>query len=66
MEVPAHDLTAPYLEAFLDGPVPLQIKRDDIAGAVIAVVKNGTIVLTKGYRYADVAKKGSGAKSATP
>src|SRR4030095_14936685 len=57
MQVAAHALTAPDLEAFLDGVVPLQIKRDDIAGAVIAVVKNGTILLAKGYGYADVDNK---------
>jgi CubicO group peptidase (beta-lactamase class C family) len=57
MQVTAHALTAPDLEAFLDGVVPLQIKRDDIAGAVIAVVKNGTILLAKGYGYADVDNK---------
>lgn len=53
----AHELTATDLEAFLDGLVPLQIERDDIAGAVVAVVKDGNVLFEKGYGYADVAKK---------
>jgi CubicO group peptidase (beta-lactamase class C family) len=51
----AHALTAPDLEAFLDGLVPLQIGRADVAGAVVAVVKDGKILFAKGYGYADVA-----------
>jgi len=52
-----HELTASDLEAFLDGLVPLQIERDDIAGAVVAVVKDGNVLFEKGYGYSDVAKK---------
>ncbi len=40
-----HELTAQDLEAFLDGIVPLQLERDDIAGATIAVVKDGKLLL---------------------
>ncbi len=53
----AHELSATDLEAFLDGLVPLQIQRDDIAGAVVAVVKDGKVLFEKGYGYSDVAKK---------
>jgi len=53
----AHALTEPDLEAFLDGFMPLQIQRGDIAGAVVAVVKDGKILFAKGYGYADVAHK---------
>src|SRR5271163_3154082 len=35
----------------------LQIAQADIAGAVIAVVKDGSLVFAKGYGYADTAKK---------
>lgn len=52
-----HDLTAPDVEAFLDGILPIELKADDIAGAVVAVVKDGQIVFEKGYGYADVAAK---------
>ena len=51
------DLTAADLEVFLDGLVPATIQREDIAGLVIAVVKDGQVLLAKGYGYADVAKK---------
>lgn len=53
----AHELTASDVEAFLDGSVPLQLQRDDIAGATIAVVKDGKLLLAKGYGYADVEKR---------
>ncbi len=52
-----HELTATDLEAFLDGLVPLQIQRDDIAGVVVAVVKDGKVLFEKGYGYSDVGKK---------
>ncbi len=47
-------LTSADIEAFLDGIVPLQISRDNIAGAVVAVVKDGKVIFEKGYGYADV------------
>ncbi len=52
-----HDLTAADVEAFLDGIVPLQLDREDIAGATVAVVKDGKPLFTKGYGYADVKQK---------
>jgi CubicO group peptidase (beta-lactamase class C family) len=53
----AHELTAGDVEAFLDGLIPTELKADDIAGAVVAVVKDGQPLFAKGYGYADVAKK---------
>ena len=50
-------LTAADIESFLDGVMPLQLAREDIAGAVIAVVKDGKILFAKGYGYSDVAKR---------
>src|SRR4051794_17862715 len=52
-----HEMTAADVEAFLDGLVPLQIKQSDIAGATIAVVKDGKLLFAKGYGYADVEKQ---------
>ncbi|HEX5732101.1 MAG TPA: serine hydrolase domain-containing protein [Blastocatellia bacterium] len=52
-----HELTAPDVEAFLDGIVPLQLLQNDIAGATISVVKDGKLLFAKGYGYADVATK---------
>ena len=54
---PAHDLTPGDLEAFLDGVVPLQIAREDIAGVVITVVKDGKPFFAKGYGYSNVEKR---------
>ncbi|HEX6729839.1 MAG TPA: serine hydrolase domain-containing protein [Pyrinomonadaceae bacterium] len=52
-----HELTAADVEAFLDGIVPLQLKQDDVAGATIAVVKDGKVLFARGYGYADVKQK---------
>ncbi len=52
-----HEMTAADVEAFLDGLLPLQISRDDVAGVTVAVVKDGKLLFAKGYGYADVAKK---------
>ena len=52
-----HELTASDVEAFLDGIVPLQLEREDIAGTTIAVIKDGNILFARGYGYADVEKK---------
>ena len=52
-----HDLTKADLETFLDGLLPAQLQSRDIAGAVVAVVKDGQVLLAKGYGYADFAAK---------
>src|SRR5579862_1023982 len=50
----AKALTAPDLETFLDGLVPAELERENVAGAVISVVKDGQVLLAKGYGYSDV------------
>lgn len=55
--VGTHELTATDVESFLDGLMPAQLERDDIAGAVVAVVKDGKVLFAKGYGYADVEKR---------
>ncbi|KKC25571.1 hypothetical protein WP12_13425 [Sphingomonas sp. SRS2] len=45
------------VEPWLDGFMSLALPRSDIAGATVAIVSNGQIVLTKGYGYADVAQR---------
>lgn len=47
-------LTTEDLEAFFDGFLPIQLQRDDIAGAVVLVVKDGKVVFAKGYGFSDV------------
>ncbi len=53
----APEMTAVDVEAFLDGLVPYQLEREDIAGAVISIVKDGEVLFAGGYGYADTAKK---------
>lgn len=49
-----HALTPADLEAFFDGILPLQLERSDVAGATVLVMKDGNVLLQKGYGYADV------------
>ncbi len=51
------EMTAVDVSAFLDGIMPLQLAREDIAGAAVLVVKDGKVLFAKGYGYADVEKK---------
>jgi CubicO group peptidase (beta-lactamase class C family) len=53
----AHPLTAADLEAFFDGILPLQLERSDVAGASVLVMKDGNVLLQKGYGYADMKSK---------
>jgi len=60
--VPASTSTPPEMTqqdvaAFLDGIMPQQLAREDIAGAVISVVKDGKVIFARGYGYSDVEKK---------
>ena len=52
-----HALTAADIDAWLDGYMPYALATGDIAGAVVAVVKDGEIVSERGFGYADVATK---------
>jgi CubicO group peptidase (beta-lactamase class C family) len=54
---PPHELTVADVHAFLDGFMPMQLERENIAGAVVLVVKDGAIFFAKGYGYSDVEKK---------
>jgi CubicO group peptidase (beta-lactamase class C family) len=50
-------LTREDLEAWLDGFLPFALARGNIAGGIVVVVKDGDVLLQKGYGYADVEKK---------
>ena len=50
-------LTRADVEAWLDGFMPISLKTSDIAGAVVVVVKDGAILVQKGYGYSDVEKR---------
>ena len=45
------------LNAWLDGYMPIATGRANIPGAVVVVVKDGQILTSRGYGYADVAKR---------
>jgi CubicO group peptidase (beta-lactamase class C family) len=53
---PARALTADDAGAWLDGLMPYALSRADIAGAVVVVVKDGQVLVERGYGHADVAE----------
>lgn len=53
----APELTAADLGAFLDGYLPIEMDRADVAGATVVVVKDGQVLLARGYGYADIKTK---------
>ena len=53
----AQPLAADNVNAWLDGYMPISIGRADIPGAVVVVVKDGQILTSRGYGYADVDKR---------
>ncbi|MET0717011.1 MAG: serine hydrolase domain-containing protein [Pseudoxanthomonas sp.] len=50
-------LTRADAEAWLDGYLPYALDNGDIAGAVVVVVKDGQVLLQKGYGYSDLEKR---------
>jgi CubicO group peptidase (beta-lactamase class C family) len=50
-------LTSTDVNAWLDGYLPYALKTGDIAGAVVAVVKDGAVLTERGYGYSDVAAR---------
>ena len=54
---PADKLNAADLEAWLDGFMPYALEQTDVAGSVVVVVKDGKVLLQKGYGYSDLAKR---------
>ena len=53
-----HQLTAEDVNAWLDGKLPDALKDGDIPGAVVSVVKDGQVVTTRGYGWADTGASG--------
>lgn len=53
----APELTRADAEAWLDGYLPYALDNGDIAGAVVVVVKDGQVLLQKGYGYSDIEKR---------
>jgi CubicO group peptidase (beta-lactamase class C family) len=52
-----HELSAADVEAWLDGLLTYGLDNNDIAGAVVVVVKDGKVLFQSGYGYADVSSK---------
>ena len=53
-----HQLTTEDVNAWLDGKLPDALKNGDIPGAVVSVVKDGQVVTTRGYGWADTGISG--------
>ena len=49
-------LTTEDANAWLDGFMPYALQTGDIAGAVVAIVKDGNVLTERGYGYSDVEK----------
>jgi CubicO group peptidase (beta-lactamase class C family) len=45
------------LEAFMDGVIEAQLEAYHLAGATVAVVKDGAVFFAKGYGYADIKER---------
>ena len=52
-----HELTKADLDAWLDGYVPYALHTADIPGMVVTVVKDGKILIARGFGYADIEKR---------
>ena len=50
-------LTKADVDAWLDGYAPYALRSGDVAGMVITVVKDGQLLTSRGYGYADVEKR---------
>ena len=50
-------MSAADAEIWLDGYFPYALHTGDIAGAVVVIVKDGQVLLEKGYGYADIDKR---------
>jgi CubicO group peptidase (beta-lactamase class C family) len=59
VSTPAADrpLTAEDMEPWLDGYMPYALHSADIAGAVVTVVKDGQVLVARGYGWADIAHR---------
>ncbi len=53
----AQPLSAADLNTFLDGYLPRELQRSGIAGAAVAVVKDGQLLTARGYGFADAERR---------
>lgn len=52
-----HSLDRADVDAWLDGFMPYALRSGDIAGAVVAVVKDGQVLTQRGFGYSDVSRQ---------
>jgi CubicO group peptidase (beta-lactamase class C family) len=57
--LPDRALESRELEIFLDGMMAAQFSAHKLAGAAVVVVKDGAVLLSKGYGYADLERRTS-------
>ncbi|RAO75014.1 serine hydrolase domain-containing protein [Dyella jiangningensis] len=50
-------MTEADVGSFFDGLMPFALRRSDIAGGVVVVVKDGQLLFARGYGYADLATR---------
>lgn len=50
-------MTSTDVGAFFDGLMPFALRRSDIAGGVVVVVKDGQVLFARGYGYSDLATR---------
>jgi CubicO group peptidase (beta-lactamase class C family) len=53
----ANQLTEADAQVFLDGLLPALLEHNDVAGAVVMIVKDGKVLYSHGYGYSDVKSK---------
>jgi CubicO group peptidase (beta-lactamase class C family) len=53
----AHALTEADAAAWLDGLLPYVLAKNDLAAATVAIVKDGQLLLARGYGHADVERR---------
>lgn len=53
----APQLTATDVNAWLDGFMPTILANSDVAGTVVTVVKDGQVIASRGYGYADLEER---------
>ena len=53
----APDLTQSDADAWLNGFMPFALESNDIAGAVVVIVKDGQVLTQRGFGYADIAAR---------
>ena len=51
------ELTKSDADAWLDGFMPFTLESNDIAGAVVIIVKDGQVLTQRGFGYADIAAR---------